>query len=93
MAIVFHRDLALPLSAAAFGAVALSTRPRVLPSLLALAGIAVIAAVIPAIVRRARAPQHDDAAGLVRMEDDGGQPARRPAGDDGSAHTQQHQLP
>jgi hypothetical protein len=111
MAIIFHRGLAIPLWAVAFGAIALSTPPPVMPSLTVLLGIAVIAVALPAIVRWRRASRPpvevlpavdqdpggaaiivnastctrslaevidarivkgDDAADLVRMDDDGG---------------------
>lgn len=112
MAIVFQRGLAIPLWAVVFCAVALSTPPRMMPSLIAFLGIAVAACTIPAIVRwfrpsrrplievlpavdqdpapagiimtagtrtrtieeaiGARTLRADDAADLVRMDDDGG---------------------
>jgi hypothetical protein len=51
MAIVFRRSLALPLWAIAFGAVALSTLPGVMPPLMALLGIVAIASIMIAMVR------------------------------------------
>jgi hypothetical protein len=54
MALVFHRGVTIPVWAAAFCAVALSAPRRVMPSLMALAGISVIASVMPAIVRWVR---------------------------------------
>jgi hypothetical protein len=111
MLIGFHRGLAIPLWAVAFGFVALSAPPRLTPTLIALLGIAAIGATMPAIVRRlrtshpqvevlpavdqdsapagimiaagmrtrtlgevigARTAKTDDAADLVRMDDDGG---------------------
>ena len=75
MAIVFHRGLAVPLWAAVFGGAALSTPRGMMPSLLALVGLAAVACTIPPIVRWLRPSRSvviDDAADLVRMDDDGG---------------------
>jgi hypothetical protein len=51
MAIIFHRGVAIPLWAVAFFAVALSAPARVMPSLIALLGIAVIGSTMRPIVR------------------------------------------
>ena len=55
MAFMFHRGLAIPLWAVAVCAVALSTMPRVMPSVMALLGIAAVGCAMPAIARWLRA--------------------------------------
>ena len=54
MAFIFHRDVAIPLWAVAFVAVALSAPPRMMPSLIALVAVVVIGSMMPAIVRSLR---------------------------------------
>ncbi len=112
MAFMFHRGLGIPLWAVAAVAVGLSTRPGVMPSAIALLGIAAVGCTMPAFARwlRTRRPlvevlpavdqdpappagilitggtrtrtlsdaidrraqKANDAADLVRMDDDGG---------------------
>ena len=55
MAFMFHRGLAIPLWAVVVCAVALSTMPRVMPSVIAVLGIAVVGCAMPVIARWLRA--------------------------------------
>jgi hypothetical protein len=51
MAFIIHRGLVIPLWAVAVCAVALTTMPGVMPSVIALLGIAVVGRTMPAIAR------------------------------------------
>jgi hypothetical protein len=80
MAIVIRRGLVIPVWAAALCAAALSAPLRLVPWIGAFLGIAVIASMLPAVLRLLRHDEaidwhtlnSEDAADLVRMDDDGG---------------------